>query len=39
METRLSGGESGRGLDNIFIAMEGVSRAVWGGWSLLVVQI
>jgi hypothetical protein len=32
------GVESGRGLNDLFIAVEGVSRTVWGGWSTTVVR-
>jgi hypothetical protein len=39
MEMLLSGGGSGRGRDNLFIAMEGESRAIHGGWSVAVVRI
>jgi hypothetical protein len=39
IETRLSGGESGQGWDDLFIAVEGGSRAVWGGWPTVVVHI
>jgi hypothetical protein len=38
MEMRLSDGESDQGRDDIFIAVEGVSRAVWGGWPIAMVQ-
>jgi hypothetical protein len=39
MEMRLSGGESGHDLDELFIAVEGGSQVVWGGWPVLVVWI
>jgi hypothetical protein len=39
METRLSGGESDQGCDNLYIAVEGESRTVWEGWQAAVVQI
>jgi hypothetical protein len=31
MEMGLSGGESGQGWDDLFIVVESVSHAVWGG--------
>jgi hypothetical protein len=39
METWLNGEESGQSWDDIFIVMEGGSRAVQGGWLAAVVQI
>jgi hypothetical protein len=39
METRLSGGESDHGWDDLFIAVEGGSQMVWGGWPVAVVRI
>jgi hypothetical protein len=39
METRLSGRESGQSLDALYIAVEGGSRAVWGGWLAVAVRI
>jgi hypothetical protein len=39
MHTRLSGGESGQGWDDIFIAVGGGSQAVRGGWPAAVVWI
>jgi hypothetical protein len=39
METRLSGEESGQCQNDFFIAAEGGSRMVRGGWSAAVVQI
>jgi hypothetical protein len=39
METRLSGEESGQGLDDVFIAVEGGSWVVWRGWPMAVEQI
>jgi hypothetical protein len=38
METQLSGGESDQGGDDFFIAVEGGSRAVRGGWLAAVVR-
>jgi hypothetical protein len=38
METQLSGGESDQGGDDFFIAVEGGSRAVRGGWLAVVVR-
>jgi hypothetical protein len=35
----VNGGESGHGLDCLFIAVEDESRTVWGGWPMTVVQI
>jgi hypothetical protein len=35
----LSGGESGRGQDDLFIALEGESQTVQGGWLTTVVRI
>jgi hypothetical protein len=39
METRLSGGENDQGWDDLFIAVEGWSQAVWGGWPVAVVWL
>jgi hypothetical protein len=39
MQTQLSGGESGQCLDDIFIVVEGGSRAVRGEWPTAVVRI
>jgi hypothetical protein len=39
METQLCGGESDQGQDDLFITVEGESRAVRGGWHMVVVQI
>jgi hypothetical protein len=39
MEMGLSGGESGRGWDDLFIAAEGGRRVVRRGWSIAVVRI
>jgi hypothetical protein len=39
METRLSGGESSQGWDDLFIGLEGGSRTVRGGWPVAVVWI
>jgi hypothetical protein len=39
MQTQLSGGESDQYLDDIFIVVEGGSRAVRGEWSTAVVRI
>jgi hypothetical protein len=36
---RLSGGESGRGQDDLFIAVEGGSQTVQRGWLTTVVRI
>jgi hypothetical protein len=35
----VSGGENGQGWDDLFIAVEGESRAVRGGWPMAVVRI
>jgi hypothetical protein len=39
MDTWLSGGESDQGRDDLFIAVEGGSRVVRGGWLAMVVWI
>jgi hypothetical protein len=39
METSLSSGKSGQDCDDIFIALEGVSQVVCGGWVMAVVWI
>jgi hypothetical protein len=39
MKTRLSGGKSGPDWDDIFIAVEGGSRTIRGGWPVAVVRI
>jgi hypothetical protein len=39
METRLSGGQCGQSWYDVFIAVEGRSRAVRGGWPAVVVRI
>jgi hypothetical protein len=39
METWMTGGDSGQGRDDLFIAMECRSWTVWGGWTVAVVQI
>jgi hypothetical protein len=39
MKTWLSGWESSQSEDDLFIAVEGESRMVQGGWSTAVVRI
>jgi hypothetical protein len=39
METQSSGEENDQGEDDIFIAVDGRNRAVWGWWHMTMVQI
>jgi hypothetical protein len=39
IETWLGGGESDQVRDDLFIAVEGGSQVVWGGWLAAMVQI
>jgi hypothetical protein len=39
METQLSGGESDKGQNDLFIATEGESRTIHGGWPTVVLWI
>jgi hypothetical protein len=39
VNTRLNSRKSGQGLNELFISVKGGSRAVWGGWSVVVVLI
>jgi hypothetical protein len=39
MEIWLSDWESSRGRDDLFVAVEGGSREIWGGWLAVVVWI
>jgi hypothetical protein len=39
LERRQNGGESSQDWDELFIVVESMSQAIWGGWPAVVVQI